>query len=234
MDLSKYEKKIFSQNGEDGVTIKLIDIIYGEFKYFRNFVEFGVQDGAECNTRILRERFGWKGLSMDCTHKNKQIFLKKEFITKENIVELFRKYNVPNKIDLLSVDIDLNDFYVLNEILKYYTCDIIICQYNPLHLPNEDKIVIYNKNGFWDSTNYYGASLLSFEKLANTYNYSLVYCDKNGVNCFFIHNNIINEKILKFNNFGNIEKIYRPRVSGIHLKDKLNRKYITFEEAINL
>ena len=130
MNLEDYEKKVFSQNGEDGITIKLIDMIYGEFKNFRNFVEFGVEDGVQCNTRILREKFGWKGLSMDGSHENKQIFLKKEFITKENIVSLFKKYNVPEKIDLLSVDIDFNDFYVLNEILNNYTCDIIICEYN--------------------------------------------------------------------------------------------------------
>ena len=39
MNLEDYEKKVFSQNGEDGITIKLIDMIYGEFKNFRNFVE---------------------------------------------------------------------------------------------------------------------------------------------------------------------------------------------------
>ena len=56
MNLEDYEKKVFSQNGEDGITIKLIDMIYGEFKNFRNFVEFGVEDGVQCNTRILREK----------------------------------------------------------------------------------------------------------------------------------------------------------------------------------
>lgn len=239
MDLEIYEKKIFSQNGEDGVTIKLLDMIYGEFKNFKNFVEFGVQNGVECNTRILRERFGWKGLSMDGSHENKKIFLKKEFITKENIVSLFKKYNVPEKIDLLSVDIDFNDFYVLKEILKNYTCDIIICEYNSSHLPNQDKIIIYKSDGCWDRSNYFGASLLSLEKLANKYNYSLVYCDKKGINCFFVHNDKIKEKNLQFKNFGCIEKLYRsPKYgsgpNGGHPADKLNRKYITFEQAINL
>lgn len=241
MDLEIYERKVFSQNGEDGVTVKLIDMIYGEFNKFRNFVEFGVQDGVECNTRILREQFGWKGLSMDGSNENKKIFLKKEFVTKENIVSLFKKYNVPEKIDLLSVDIDFNDFYVLKEILKNYTCDIIICEYNSSHLANEDKIIIYKWDGCWDGSNYFGASLLSLEKLANKYNYSLVYCDKRGVNCFFVHNDKIKGKNLQFKNFGCIEKIYRPPDYGCyntpgegHPQDKLNRKYITFEQAINL
>ena len=51
-----FEKKIFSQNGEDGITEKLIELIYnGDNNKF--FVEFGVQKGIECNTRILREKY---------------------------------------------------------------------------------------------------------------------------------------------------------------------------------
>ena len=122
---------------------------------------------------------------MDGGYENDIINLKKEFIMKENIILLFKKYNVPQKINVLSVDIDFNDFYCLKEILENYKCDIIICEYNATHPPNEDKIVIYNKYGTWDGSNYFGASLLSLDKLGKKYNYSLIYCDNNGVNCFF-------------------------------------------------
>ena len=81
------------------------------------FVEFGVEDGFECNTRILREKYKWDGLQMDGSHFNDSINLRKEWITKENIIDLFKKYNVPKNINLLSVDIDYNDFYCLKEIL---------------------------------------------------------------------------------------------------------------------
>ena len=70
-------------------------------------------------------------------------------------------------------------------------------------------------------------------------NYSLIYCNENGVNCFFIHNDIISLKNVQFKNFENISKIYKypnygkgPNVG--HFQDKHNRKYITFEEAIIL
>lgn len=236
MDLSHFEKKIFSQNGEDGISMKLIELIYDnpQSKYF---VEFGVYDGKECNTRLLREKYNWKGLQMDGGHEDISINLRKEFITKENIVELLLKYNVPQNINLLSVDIDFNDFYCLHEILKKYTCDIIICEYNATHLPTEDKIIRYDKNGRWNNTNYFGASLLSLYKLARKYNYSLIYCNKNGVNCFFMRDDIIKSKNIVINNINNIEKIYRnpaygngPR--GGHYIDKLNRTYISFEDAI--
>lgn len=198
-----------------------------------------LRNGMECNTRILRECYNWKGLQMDGGHENHNFNLRKEFITKENVVELFRKYNVPQNINLLSVDIDFNDFYCLKEILANYKCDIVICEYNATHLPNEDKIVIYNKNESWDGSNYFGASLLSFDKLAKKYNYSLIYCNENGVNSFFIHNDLIKENNLQFKNLGDITEIYKPAKYGCgpnggHPQDLYNRKYISFEEAINV
>lgn len=239
MDLSLFEKKIYSQNGEDGVTMKLLELIYEGNNARKFYVEFGVENGNECNTRILMEKYHWNGLQMDGSNENHHINLRKEFITKDNIVGLFQKYNVPKKINVLSVDIDFNDFYCLKEILKYYQCDILICEYNGSHLVNEDKIVIYDENGRWDGSNYYGVSLLSLHKLGEKYNYSLIYCNQNGVNCFFIHNDIIKNKNLQFKNMGDIEKIYKPAryshgPNGGHPQDKLNRPFISFNEAFYL
>ncbi len=114
MDLSKYEKKIYSQNGEDGIIQQIFNTIGTTNKYY---VEFGVEDGSECNTKNLREN-KWLGLMMDGGNENKDIGLYKHYITYNNIIDLFRHHNVPNRFDLLSVDIDYNNFYVLYKILK--------------------------------------------------------------------------------------------------------------------
>ena len=239
MDLRLFEKKVFSQNGEDGITMKLVELIYNGNNDNKFYVEFGVENGMECNTRILREQYQWKGLQMDGDNENDSFNLRKEFIRKENIVELFRKYNVPPTINVLSVDIDFNDFYCLKEILAKYTCDILICEYNATHLANEDKIVMYDTNGAWDHSNYFGASLLSLHKLAKKYNYSLIYCNANGVNSFFIHNDILRDKNLTFKHVGDIDKLYKPArysygPNGGHPQDPYNRKFISFEEAIDI
>ena len=176
---------------------------------------------------------------MDGGNENDNFNLRKELITKENVVDLFKKYHVPQNINVLSVDIDFNEFYCLKEILANYKCDIIICEYNATHLANEDKIVIYDKNGRWDGSNYFGASLLSLDKLGQKYNYSLVYCNKNGVNCFLIYNDFIKDKNLQFTNLVDIEKIYKPAgygcgPNGGHCQDLYNRQFISFDKAINL
>ena len=81
MDLRFFEKRIFSQNGEDGITMKLLELIYNGNNDNKFYVEFGVENGMECNTRILREKYNWKGLQMDGNNESNNINLQKEFIT---------------------------------------------------------------------------------------------------------------------------------------------------------
>jgi len=229
-DLIKYEKKIYSQNGEDGITLEIIkrlNIVNGFY------VEFGTQNGSECNTRVLREKYNWKGLLMDGSHQNDNINLKKEFITRENILTLFNKHNVPKNFNLLSIDIDFNDFYVLHKILQNYSMDMIILEYNAYFHPNEDSIIKYDPNGGWDGTNYFGASLLSFTKLLNKFDYSLIYTEKKGVNAFFVKN--IYNSLFKYSN--NLSILYNsakygsgPR--GSHTEDKKLRKYVSFNDIV--
>lgn len=80
--LSRSERLVYSQFGEDGVTLALFAALGHGSRYY---VEFGVEDGMECNTRVLRERHGWKGLLMDGGEPNKAINLHSEFVTAENI-----------------------------------------------------------------------------------------------------------------------------------------------------
>lgn len=233
------EKKIFSQNGEDGVTLALVEKLLKDVPSTElYFVEFGVENGKECNTRVLREQLGWSGLQMDGGFQNE--FVQKEFITKENVVALFKKYAVPPHINVLSVDIDFNDFYCLKAILKNYTCDIIICEYNSSHGPQEDKVVPYNATARWDGTNYFGLSLLCLTKLCNLYNYALVYCDSRGVNAFFVQKPLLAR--LNLEHVDNVAVLYRPPLYGHmgnnknfvsgHPPDPQRRPYLTFEEAM--
>jgi hypothetical protein len=124
----------------------------------------------------------------------------------------------------------------LNEILSNYVCDIIICEYNATHSPSQDKIVKYEKYGRWDGTNYFGMSILSIKKLGEKYNYSIVYCNSTGVNCFLIHNNIIKSKSLNFANMSDISKLYRLPTYGNgpqngHRQDPNNRTYVSSNEV---
>ena len=181
------EKKIFSQNGEDGILEAIFDRIGEGQKYY---VEFGTENGNEVNTRFLREQKNWTGLLMDGGHSNPAINLHKEFITASGVCGLFEKYKVPRpSIDLLSVDIDFFDLHVLKRILECgYEPRVLIAEYNSALGAYRSATVPSSlpETSTWDGSNFFGASILAFSKLAREYNLSLLYADKLGINLFFV------------------------------------------------
>ncbi|RAP24746.1 hypothetical protein DID73_01310 [Candidatus Marinamargulisbacteria bacterium SCGC AG-343-K17] len=209
--LYDYEKRYYSQHGEDGVIEKIFQEIHITNRYY---VEFGVENGSECNTRFFREQHQFNGLLMDGGNENDAINLKQEFITAENINELFEKYNVPESFDLLSIDIDYNDFWVLNALSPKYKPRVIVAEVNTSTPPNEDKIVPYNPFTVWDGSRYFGASLLAMTRLAQTKGYELVYVESTGTNAFYVKKDILDNLKVKFQHQGNINKCYRYPTYG--------------------
>ncbi|RHY31760.1 hypothetical protein DYB32_003183 [Aphanomyces invadans] len=173
------EYGVFSQNGEDGVLQLLFQLVAPTNKIF---VEFGVEDGIECNTRYLREVHGWTGLSMDGSHSDPA------WITPGNIVGLFEQHEIPSHFDLLSVDIDFNDYYVLQAILERYTPSVIVVEVNSHYRYPDDRVATYDPQGWDGVSNYFGATLAAFVRLLN--GYTLVYCESHGVNCFFVRTDL--------------------------------------------
>lgn len=228
IQLRRFEKKVFSQNGEDGVIEKIFSLIGTTNRYY---VEFGVQDGAECNTRNLRENYGWTGLMMDGGFSNPAINLQKEFITAENINQLFEKYNVPAEFDLLSIDIDFNDFYVWRAISSYFKPRVVVIEFNVRHLPGEDKVVVYNPFYMWDGSDYHGASIQALYKLGRQKGYSLVYQERTATNIFFVRNDIVEKFQESFENINLCGKLYkRPKYLknvGHHPEDTFRRPWVS-------
>jgi len=214
-NINLFEQKVYAREGTDGV-LKIIFYKIGTINKF--CVEFGVGDGSECNTRYLIEKKGWNYLHMDCGDWAYSCTnIKKEFITAENINSLFRKYNVPKEFDLLSIDIDFNDYWVWKAITGYQP-RVIVIEYNASIPPIESKVVRYEPNAVWDGTNYFGASLLALVKLGRTKAYTLVGCDSIGVNAFFVRNDLINDNFV----IKDIKELYKPPRYG----KETNGKYI--------
>jgi len=192
---------VFSQNGEDGILEAIFACVGVTDK---TFVEFGTQDGQECNTRYLREVRGWKGLLMDGGYEDPTINLHKEIITPSNIVSLFSKYSVPRKFDLLSIDTDQLDLFLMDSILRAgYRPRVLIVEFNRNFAWDDAYSVWVPKpwDGldadhhisklFWDGTCYFGASLAAFDRVARHFSYQLVWVDNLGINAFFVASEIV-------------------------------------------
>ena len=185
--LLPFESSTFSQNGEDGIIEEIFHRIGIDSRYA---VEFGVEDGLECNSRLLKQE-GWQVLQMD-GHDNNPEDIKQEYITAENINELFQKYKVPKNLDFLCIDIDFNDYWVWKALDSFYRPRLVVLEYNASIAPWEAKAVKYDAKRMWDTTNYFGGSLLAMYRVARNKGYSLVYCEKAGVNAFFVRDDLLN------------------------------------------
>ena len=204
-NLQEFECKIFSQWGEDGIIQYLVNNLDIEKKIF---VEFGVENYTESNTRFLLINNNWSGLVIDGDKKNIE-YIKKDdiywkynikaeeaFITVENINNLIKKNGIEGNIGLLSVDIDGNDYWVWQAI-DVVTPAIVICEYNSrlgkeeaITVPYDPSFVRHKKHY---SGLYYGASIKAFTSLAAEKGYSLVGGNSNGCNLFFVKNTLLND-----------------------------------------
>lgn len=227
--LRQYEKSIYSQNGQDGINeqiFKLLNIPLDKATFF----EIGTQDGSQCNTRYFREKYNWYGIMIDGGYRNPNINLFQHYVTAENICPILQQYKCPNYVNFLSLDIDYNTFYVLGSLLNHFSFDVIDVEYNASY--KEDWIVKYDPKGQWDGSNYFGASLISFHKLLEEKEYSLIYTESQGADAFFVKNNLINKLALP--DINNPEKLHSPPVYNKgkgHPSDIFNRKGITYQYA---
>eukprot|EP00581_Thalassiosira_minuscula_P002122 CAMPEP_0183741162 /NCGR_PEP_ID=MMETSP0737-20130205/61421_1 /TAXON_ID=385413 /ORGANISM="Thalassiosira miniscula, Strain CCMP1093" /LENGTH=339 /DNA_ID=CAMNT_0025976415 /DNA_START=365 /DNA_END=1384 /DNA_ORIENTATION=+ len=181
--------KYYSQNDEDGAILATLECMggHGNKQYF----EFGSENGMQVNTRYLREQHGWTGHLLDGGHENSTIPLHKEWFTPSNIVSLLEKYHVSKTtLDLLSIDCDYDDFYILREILLAdYKPRILVVEYNPNFewkwaVSTVAKPIGEEANVRWSGDCYFGASASALRMLANEFGYMLIWA--NGVNLIFV------------------------------------------------
>jgi hypothetical protein len=111
-------------------------------------------------------------------------------ITAENIATIFDSHRVPDEFDLLSIDIDGNDYWVWRA-LRRFRPRVVVIEYNAAYAPPKRWVMAYNVDHRWDETTYYGASLTSLEFLGAELGYALVATDDAGVNAFFVRRDLV-------------------------------------------
>lgn len=221
-----HEARIYSENGEDGVTLALLAALGIEHP---NALEFGVEDGAVCNTRVLRER-GGQVMRWDRDHEDLAAGVHRQVVTLDNIPELVDRYRVRRDLDVLSIDVDYYDFYFWWRLSRHVSPRIVIVEYNSSWGAGEDRVVVYQgPDRGWDTTRYFGASLLALNRLAKRIGYTLVYCDHLGVNAFFVRDDDVEKVRALAPRAGDVPHIYRHARYGAggHPPDPHNRPFTT-------
>jgi len=166
-------------------------------------VEFGVGNYLESNTRFLIATRNWQGLiiesnqadiakiKLDPIYWKHDLILKNAFITKKNINKLIRDNLSDLEVGVLSVDVDGNDYWIIEAIncIKTY---ILICEYNSIM---GDKVMItvpykfsFSRNSSHYSNLFFGSSIRALIRLMKDKGYAFIGSNLNGVNAFFIRN----------------------------------------------
>jgi hypothetical protein len=200
--LRDVEMKVFSQFGEDGI----IQYLIGRVPIADDsFIEFGVEDYVESNTRFLLKNDNWRGLVIDGGERNVRAIREDRvavhhdltplhaFVTRENINALIGGAGFRGDIGLLSIDIDGNEYWVWKAI-EVVSPRIVICEYNSLFGPDAAVSVPYdpafNYNTAHHSRLYFGASIAALCALAKEKGYEFAGCTSAGNDAFFVRRDV--------------------------------------------
>lgn len=196
--LREAEFQAFSQWGDDGIIQYLIHHVDISNEIF---VEFGVENYTEANTRFLLQNNNWRGLIMDGSKehmkhvRNESIHWRFDltaipvFITAENINKTIEEAGISGEIGLLSVDIDGNDYWVWKAI-DVIQPDIVIAEYNSVFGAKHAITIPYQPDFYRTDAHYsnlyWGCSAKALCQLGDEKGYHFVGCNAAGNNCYFV------------------------------------------------
>lgn len=202
LDLTSFELKAFSQNGEDGVIQEVLRRIGPGSQ---SFAEFGIGTGVEGNCVFLAQVLGWRGVFLEgdrqsferlatrCAHVA-TVSAVNAYVEPETIDGLLLESGVDPEPAVLSIDVDGNDYY-LWEATESIRPRLLIIEYNAALDPQEVLVQPYSPTGP-DGTAFFGASLGALETLGHRKGYRLVHTELAGVNAFFVREDLAGDAFL--------------------------------------
>lgn len=209
-ELITYKNNITSQWGEDGIITEIFKRINTQEKFC---IEFGAWDGKHLsNIWNLWHEQGWSALLIEAEEAkiptlekslekfpNVKAFHALVQAEGETSLDLILKKTFPGKeIDILSIDIDSDDYYVFESLSV--SPRVVLIEYNPTVPP--DMEVVQEKGA------YFGSSALALCTLARKKGYTLASLTE--TNLFFVRND-------EFPKLG----IPEPALKDIFIRDNL-------------
>ena len=197
--------RVYSEFEEDGIILYILSMIgFGT----RRVVEIGCGFGKECMATNLILNHGFEGFLFDGSAENvkkaNEFFAGKRdchlhaptvtqaWITAESVNDLLVESGCAGEVDVLSIDIDGNDYWVwkaieaINPRLIVFETHDIIPQTESLTIPYTPDFYAWDKPGA--EVDFRGVSLLAIKKLCAARGYRLIGSHQYGFNAFFLRN----------------------------------------------
>jgi hypothetical protein len=202
--------RVFSQFDEDGVVLYLLA---AGGMGTRRFVDLGAGDGVYAsNCANLALNLGFHGLFLEadatkaeharrfyerhpdtCERPPKVV---RAFLTRENVNELVREAGFEGEIDLLSIDVDGNDYWLWQALDCVSPRFVVVEAHTELGF--EDYVMPYEAGFDWrraPSGTRIGASPAAFQRLGDELGYRLVGSNLYGFNLCFARNDVGRETL---------------------------------------
>ncbi len=220
-ELRHAEFRVFSQWGDDGIIQYLVQNVPIENDAF---IEFGVEDYTEANTRFLLLNDNWRGLILDGSAANMEHVQREdiywrhdltsvcEFITRDNINSLIAGAGFGGPVGLLSIDIDGNDYWIW-EAIDVVDAAIVVVEYNSVFGADRALSIPYDAafrrtNAHWSNL-YWGCSLRALCHLAEKKGYVFVGSNANGNNAYFVKRELAGNLLVKTPETGYVNSRFR-------------------------
>lgn len=202
--------RIFSQFDEDGIILFLLGVVgIGPAK----FVEVGGGDGVGAsNCANLALNLGFDGLFIDgnqdlvkkgvkfyAEHPDTSFYppqFRHALVTKRNINEILSEAELEGEIDLLSIDIDGNDYWIW-EAIECVQPRIVVVETH-VEFGLRSIVVPYKEDFVWQPgmhPHYLGASPVAMTKLADQLGYRLVGANRFGFNVFYLRKDLGSDRM---------------------------------------
>jgi hypothetical protein len=240
-ELSKAGFGVFSQHDEDGIIQFLINHVPVLHK---TFIEFGIDNYEESNTRFLLMNDDWQGMVLDDSpekiayvkaqkvSRKWDLQFRSAFITIENVNQLLSTSGFDTDLGLLSIDIDGNDYWVWEAISLLPR--IVIVEYNsvlgrdPVSIPYQPD---FRRTRAHYSTLYYGCSLSALAYLAEKKGYILAGSNQRGNNAFFVRKDVATSLPARTAQDAYVASHFKesrdPRGRPTHLREAERRRLIS-------
>ena len=201
LKLNEVAFSVFPGNGQDGILLYLLTIL--GIKH-HTIIDIGCGNGLNGNAANLIINHGFHGLLIDgdrssiergthfysklgLLYNNPPHFVN-ALLSKENVNSILSNWSSENEVDVLSIDIDSIDLYIL-EAISCTAPRIIVLEFNNAWSPTDSKSVPYSSEftrEWVDGLLYGGASLAAFNKILKAKGYWSIGCDPSGFDAYFI------------------------------------------------
>jgi len=179
----------FSRFDEDRILARHVSELLPETNH-GTAVDLGAGDGVRWSNTYALFTNGWKGVGVESDTRRftklarayrhyPQVFACRNLVTPHNVVALLQSYEIEKDFEVLSIDVDSNDYWILQAALRVFRPRLIVAEINE-NIPLPIRFVVKYDPDFQLRHHFYGCSIMSLADLCRQHDYAVLELEYNN------------------------------------------------------